>query len=428
MSNKYRLALSQSLLISGERSLQKLWQDQSNPFWLPDDVVHLILGYLDTHQLEQCTHVCRSWRCIAQPMLFDLVTVNAAPAPPRIMNFFSVHTRRDFPSFILANPGRGLLFKHLKYTTPSNDAASLYAVMPYCSLLRSLTLSCALAPPFLQHVSLQQFPLLRTLVLTEISAFRIVVDCFRFVSAELLEELSLSLAKSYTERSVDVPQRQPCLPAIRTFSLFNDNESPFASFSLLLDYLFPILLRLRRLVAHTIHFHSPDILRLVEANEGTLKYLDSSEVLGPSDLLPRLLNHGVLQEITLCLPVLPNILGRYLSDLGTMFLNLNLDNSPLRRVSFVVSSTYGLLDLGQHSDLWAQLAGILSRAPYLEMVTLLLEVPPWGQSSMFVTKNDLSVHPAFDVLRQVGRIEVIYRPSPGRKPSVILPSEFVASL
>ncbi|GAW07799.1 hypothetical protein LENED_009812 [Lentinula edodes] len=52
----------------------KLWDDQTNPFWLPDDVVHLILQYLYAYQLDRCTLVCRSWRRLAQPMLFDLVT------------------------------------------------------------------------------------------------------------------------------------------------------------------------------------------------------------------------------------------------------------------------------------------------------------------------------------------------------------------
>ncbi|KAJ4480028.1 hypothetical protein J3R30DRAFT_3467627 [Lentinula aciculospora] len=370
-----------------------------------------MLEYLFAYQLESCTLVCRSWRRLAQPMLFDLVTVNVAPSPPRLPRFifFSVRAPRDFPSFILANPGRGLLFKHLKYTTLRDDAASLYAVLPYCSQLRSLILSCTLAPSFLQNVSLRQFPTLKKLELRDIPTLRAAVTCFQLISVELeLEELSLTLDKTYTERSFNVPEKPPRLPAIRAFNLYNDNDSPFASFTLLLDYLFPVLQHLRRLVAHTIHFHSSDIVRLVTANETTIRYLDSSEILDISDLLPRLLNRGVLCEIILCLPVLPSALGRYVSDLGTMFLNLNLDNLSIRRISFVISSTYGLHDLGQHCDLWAQLAGVLSRAPYLKTVTLLLEVPSWEHSSMFVNLNDMKVHPAFDPLREIGRFQVFH--------------------
>ncbi|KAJ4495191.1 hypothetical protein C8J55DRAFT_602054 [Lentinula edodes] len=373
----------------------KLWDDQTNPFWLPDDVVHLILQYLYAYQLDRCTLVCRSWRRLAQPMLFDLVTCAT--------------------------------YSRLSVLHPSQPW-TLYAVLCYCTQVRSLTLSCALAPSFLQHVSLPGFPTLKKLVLTEIPTYKMIVQCFRAIPAELgLEELSLSLASHYTERSLDMPEKPLHLPAIRIFSLFNENESPFATFSLLMDYLFPMLLQLRRLVAHTIHFHSPDIVRLVEANVGSLRYLDSSEVLDPSGVLPCLLNN-ILREITLCLPVLPNILGRYLSDLGIMFSNLNMDSLAIRHISFVISSTYGLFDLGQHCDLWAQLAGVFSRASYLETVTLLLEVPPWGQSSMFVTMNDMNVHPAFLPLRELGRLRVLHRPSPGHKSTTILPSEFVASL
>ncbi|KAJ3824425.1 hypothetical protein EV361DRAFT_948449 [Lentinula raphanica] len=367
-------------------------------------------------------------------MLFNLATVDATPATPMgllsFQHFFSgLHTRPDFPSFILANPGRALLFKHIKCSTQTNNLASLYAVMPYCTQLRSLTLSSTLAPSFLRQVSLNQFPMLRKLGLTDIPSLRTLIGCFESISTQTLQELSLTLGKNYTERNVDQAVIKPVgLPAIRGFSLINNNDSILSTFSLLLEYLHPILQQLHRLVAYTVHLHCTDIEILVENNEETLRYLDTSEILYTFDLLPSLLGHRVIEELILALPVSPISLGRHLLKLGNMFLKMKLEELSLRRLSFVVPSTYGLLDLGQHSDVWARLAQVLSQAPYLEMVTLLLEPPSWNQSSsMHVTTIDMEVHPSLSVLRDMGRFDVHYWTPPGHKPSVILPSDFVAS-
>lgn len=248
---------------------------------LPDDVVRYIIEYLSgsPKDLARCTLVSRSWRQFSQPLLFGLVTFDAAPPYTSLFQLFCnpLLGERSLPSFILADPSRGALFRHLKYTVPSKMADDMYAVLAYCTRLQSFTFACGLAPAFLHRIPLQTFPLLKKLTLTLIETFDEIAHCLQLISDSgvPLEELSLSLKSGhYIEKTHYNPKAPLCIPTLRIFSLYNDHKT----FTFLLQYLRPILLNLHRLVVNTTQFHLPAIVELVDANEATLKALDVSEV------------------------------------------------------------------------------------------------------------------------------------------------------
>jgi len=389
--------------------MPKLSEDETNPLWLPDDIVRHIIEFLSgsPKDLERCTLVCRSWTHIAQPILFDLATIDVAlPHPGLMASLFVYFNKPSFPSFISADPGRGLLFKHLRYAIPSEEPTAMYAALPHCTQLRSFTLSGPLASSFLQQMPLGIFPLLKKLVLTKVT-FEQLVQCFQLIPGELeLEELSLSL-DCYNERSLDIPEAPlPSFSTIRSFSLY-DEYGAGTTLTILLECLRPILLNLHRLVARTAKFHVPAIVQLVDANEATLKTLDIFEVFDLSDgRIPRLLQNGVLRDILFKLPVSPHQLADYLSALRTMFLDIDWNRSSVRFITFDISSPYLLVDMGQHSDLWARLVEALCRYSGLEMATLVLETDPYDVEEECVTRRDVEVHPAFEPLRAAGRFAV----------------------
>ncbi|KIK62463.1 hypothetical protein GYMLUDRAFT_72694 [Collybiopsis luxurians FD-317 M1] len=382
----------------------KLQDGLINSFWLPDDIIGLVMEFLSAKDLKQCTLVSRIFRHYAQPLLFDLVTVDVSL---RVLSFnsFTILRRRDLPAFLTSNPDRGSLFKHLKCTAAVNDITSLYPVLPYFTQLRSLTVTSGLAPPLFQHMRFQNFPMLKKLVLTDISSLEAVVQSFGSISREHeWEELSLSLAKNYTENSDDLPEPISLSP-IRTFRLYDAQSRSPMNVTFLLGYLRPMLTNLHRLIAST-SFHSADIIRLIEENVSTLKSLDTSQVYDADDLLPRLLKDNIMHDIVLRLPVLPTAVANYLRALEAIF------SDPqcfifMRQISFVLNSTYSLIELGDHCDLWTGLSESLSRFPNLDTVTVSLEVSEWDWfESMFISVNDLDVYPAFDSLRKMNRLVV----------------------
>ncbi|KAF5392292.1 hypothetical protein D9757_001456 [Collybiopsis confluens] len=376
--------------------------------WLPNDIIGVVMESLSARDLKQCSLVCHSWRPYAQPLLFDQVTVNVS-FRIRSYNFFTVLRRRDLRAFLTSNPERGGLFKHIKCTSNIDDITSMIPVIHHCTQLRSLTLSCSLAPPLLQQIGLQNFPMLKKLTLLDAPSFEAVTQCIKSMSgAHAWEDLSLSLAKEYTARSSDIPPGQPIsFPSVQAFSLYNAHRPSAAVMSELLASLHPMLMSLSRLVVQTSGFYSADILQLVEDNVTTLRSLDVAQVFDADDLLPRVLRNRVLQDIVLRLPVLPDAVAAYLASLETIFSDPQ-NFTAVRRASFVISSTYGLLDMGDHCDSWTRLSEFLSRFPYLEMVTLFLERSDgdWGFQSMYISVDDLDVHPAFESLRRMGRLLV----------------------
>ncbi|KIK62462.1 hypothetical protein GYMLUDRAFT_58226 [Collybiopsis luxurians FD-317 M1] len=387
----------------------KLQNGLINPLWLPDDIIGLVMEFLSAEDLKQCTLVARIFRHYAQPLLFDFVTVDISL---RVLSFnsFTILRCRDLPAFLTSNPDRGFLFKHLKCTATVNDITSLYPVLPYFTQLRSLTLSCGLAPPLFQHMRFQNFPMLKKLVLTDISSIAAVVQSFGLIPREHeWEELSLTVVKNYIENSDDLPPEPIFLPPIRTFRLFDAQGRSPMSISLLLGYLHPMLTNLHRLIASTSGFHSADIIRLIEDNVSTLKSLDTSQVYDTDVLLPRLLKNNIMHDIVLRLPIVPTAVANYLTTLEEIFSDPQCFVS-MRQISFVLKSNYSLNELGDHCGLWARLSESLSRFPNLDTVTILLELSEmmdwdWFES-MSISANDLDVYPSFESLRKMGRLQV----------------------
>jgi hypothetical protein len=372
------------------------------------------MEYLSGDQLARCSLVCKSWGHYAQNCLFNSVTVDVFPPTSwsAFVNIFSAR-RRDLPAFILSNPNRGILFKHLRYTAQNHRMSSVYEALPYCTQLRSLTLSCNLAPSFLQRVSAESFPVLEKLILTRILSFATALQCFQSMSRYLrLKELALSLAQGYTENALDIPQDPFCLAPLRIFSFFDPDGTSSTSFGVLFKYLRPVLLQLRRLIVHTTAFYSANVMQLIEDNWATIESLDTSQVFGVSDRLSRIVNNNALRDLVLHFPVLSSEISEYLAALEAIFLDPAYSPSSLRHISFLISSTYALFDLARHSDLWERLANALCRFSTLETVGLLLE-PYIGfveeyDSGMFASTVDLDIHPAFDALRKMGRLRVAY--------------------
>ncbi|KAF9063042.1 hypothetical protein BDP27DRAFT_253507 [Rhodocollybia butyracea] len=345
-------------------------------------------------------------------MLFDRITVITAPTNTSIFNtIFSSQNPLEFYSFILANPSRAQLFKHLKCPPQAaNQLGNIRAVLPLCTQLRSLTVQVASAQSIFAQVSLRSFPVLRKLVLTNVLTFPSLIQFFESILDGIeLEDLSLLLDDTYAEQPADILEepRAPPLLSLRAFSLFNDNQT--STSPMLLDYLYPILLRLRRLVIRTNVFLSPDIAQLIEANTRTLKSLDLSYIFDLSDLFPRLVSNRISRDLVVHLPILSDELANYLVALARVFLELDPASMSLRCISFLITSSYTLVDLGHHCDLWARLADALCRFPHLEVISLLLEVDmdSGPLSSWLIRKKDLEVHPAFENLRTDRRLQVM---------------------
>lgn len=268
-------------------NIPKSAEDDTNPFWLPDDIIrHILESYLTKflESLKRCTLVCRSWKYIAQPILFGLVTVDITK-PLRISDRAIIlnnrKTRNPWPSISLhisIDPGRGILFKHIKLSVQNEYAL---AALPHCTQIQSLTLSDQfLASSFLQQMPWQTFPLLRKLRLI-VRNLEQLAECLQLIYGELeLEELSLSLDYFFNGSLDTIPDAPPppSFSTIRSFGLYDSRG--LAGFTSLLDYLRPILLNLHRLVTRNA---VPGIFQLVDGNEATLKTLDMFEVFDFSD-------------------------------------------------------------------------------------------------------------------------------------------------
>lgn len=380
------------------------------PGCLPPEIIILVLeASNDTKTLRKCSLVCQSWRNFAQTLLFASSTVIVGEELPSILSLLPsfLRRRRRTPTdlqILLEHPRTSHLRRIITTLHVRSDGElPSMASLQLLANLRSFTLSFQGARVLCPSLPFHDDCRLESLTLESVR-----LHGFHKEPAKLkyLKELTLDdvLLEEWDEEIVSElrPDQLPRLQSLRM-------RTTQPNFDALIYHTLPHLTHLTSISFQCMGMPADDgLLALIEVNKRSLESLVVHHLIQ----LPPLDKASFPALQSLSLGSTPRV-GLFLEHLSQVLPTLSMSHSssrfPLKTLTLLLSSTYLLVDLAQHTDAWMAIQDLLlASAEFIHILikrTLEdgLDEVVGNLTLDLVTVDDLEVHPAFEKLRGSGR-------------------------